>query len=249
MPLTPSHAAAALLLRKVAPPLPLGALVIGSLSPDFEYLLRLAPRGSFAHSPVGLVLFCLPASLAVWVVYRTLMRPVVLELLPSGISARFDSRTAGWGLAAAAVLLGALSHVIWDAFTHANGLGVRLLPALASKALPSLVPELRWYKVLQHASTALGALVIVWMTLRWWKHQTPEARRFLPGQARHTVGVVSGLLFVAALTAALNGLRAVERGGAAMLGYTVVGAMIGFALAALTYAGYAHARRQRAIKG
>jgi len=37
MPLTPSHAAAALLLRQFAPRLPLAALVIGSLSPDFEY--------------------------------------------------------------------------------------------------------------------------------------------------------------------------------------------------------------------
>jgi hypothetical protein len=47
MPLTPAHAAAALPLRSLAHRLglrlPLSALMIGTLAPDFEYLFRLKP--------------------------------------------------------------------------------------------------------------------------------------------------------------------------------------------------------------
>ena len=66
MPVTPAHAALALPLSRVAPALPLAPLVIGTLSPDFEYLLRLAPTGRFAHSLLGLVVFCVPVSLLAW---------------------------------------------------------------------------------------------------------------------------------------------------------------------------------------
>ena len=95
MPFTPSHAAAALLLRRAFRTLPPAALVLGTLSPDFEYLLRLAPRGRFGHSPEGLLLFCLPASLAAWLLYLRLIRPALRELLPPGLAAAVGPSAPG----------------------------------------------------------------------------------------------------------------------------------------------------------
>lgn len=245
MPLTPSHAAAALFLERVLPRLPLAALVIGSMSPDFEYLLRLMPRGEFGHTPLGLIVFCLPIGLAVWSVYRAWLRPAALDLLPPGLAVSIAPRCeASWHAGALAVLLGAVSHVAWDAFTHADGFFVGLLPSLASEAWPIVAPDLRWYKLLQHASTALGGLVITAVALRWLgRHPAPD-RRFAPGQARRTVIAVSALLLVSALGAVLNGLRVADRSAAVVLAYAAVGAMVGVALASVAVATHWHASKR-----
>src|SRR3954462_8835891 len=81
MPITPAHAAAAWPLHAAWRRLPLAALVIGTLSPDLEYVLRLEPRGKFGHSPAGLVVFCLPVTLLVWYVWRSLVRAALTPLL------------------------------------------------------------------------------------------------------------------------------------------------------------------------
>ncbi|MFC0676691.1 DUF4184 family protein [Lysobacter korlensis] len=237
MPLTPSHAAAALLLVRVLPRLPLAALVIGSMSPDFEYLLRLAPRGEFGHTSTGLLVFCLPVGLVVWAIYRAWVRPVVLDLMPPGLAAGYACGcNASWLGGALAVLLGALSHVVWDAFTHADGFFVAVLPALASEALPSVFPGLRWYKLLQHASTAVGAIAIVWLGLHWLRSHPPYARHFAPGQAKRAAAYLTLVVLVSCVGALLNGARAVDRGLAATLGYAAVGGMVGFALASAALA-------------
>ena len=62
MPFTPSHAVAAAPLWLVARGwLPLSALVVGTMAPDYEFLLRLRPSAIVSHSVVGLVVFCLPS--------------------------------------------------------------------------------------------------------------------------------------------------------------------------------------------
>ncbi|GHA83111.1 DUF4184 family protein [Cognatilysobacter bugurensis] len=241
MPLTPSHAAAALLLERTWPRMPLAALVIGSMSPDFEYLLRLIPRGEFGHTPMGLLLFCLPVGLVVWGVYRAWIRPMVHDLLPPGLSAGTAPRCdASWSAGALAVLLGAVSHVTWDAFTHADGFFVGLLPPLASVALPAVLSGLRWYQLLQHASTAVGALVIAWVAVRWWRNHPAADRRFAPRQARRAVAAVVVLSIVSGLGAVLNGARVADRDLAVVLGYAAVGTMVGFALASVALAAYWH---------
>lgn len=232
MPLTPSHAAAALPLRLVLPGLPLSALVIGTLSPDFEYLLRLAPRSSISHTPGGLFVFCLPAGLFAWLIFSLLVRPAVLSLLPDGLASTLEAVSPGKGtqrlvLAAVAVLLGAATHVIWDGFTHATGWAVVALPAL-SRPIGSLGPPL--FKVAQHASTLIGAtILLVWMVV-WVRRHDEADRRFAPGQARRTLTVTLVLLMTAGLAGIANGLVDFEHGLVPGLGHTAVGGMIGLAV-------------------
>src|SRR5436190_16959079 len=142
MPLTPAHAAAAWPIVRLVPRLPISTVVIGALAPDFEYLVRLAPRGSFGHTPLGIALFCLPVSLVVGALFERLVRPALL--LPA-------ARVQPALLAAAGATLGAVSHVAWDGFTHRGGWGVVMMPGLAGS-----VGGVAWYQVLQHASTLVG---------------------------------------------------------------------------------------------
>jgi hypothetical protein len=243
MPVTPAHAALALPLSRAAPALPLAPLVIGTLSPDFEYLLWLSPTGRFAHSLVGLVVFCVPVSLLVWGMWRAILRPAFERLLPPGMVARMSEGARGSprsmaalaGLGAVAALLGALSHVAWDAFTHANGWAVAHLPVLRGEASLGWPLGVRWYRLLQHASSVVGMAVVVAWGASWVASIPRPARVFAPGQAARSLGVALALLGVAAGTGTLNALRASSDKLATVLGFAAVGAMAGLVLAALVY--------------
>lgn len=102
------------------------ALVIGSIVPDAWYLVPLLDR-SDSHSLSGLFLFCLPLGL-------------VLELLLR------RSLRAPWPAIALSIVVGALTHFVWDGLTHSY--------------------TYRGMYVLQHASTVAGTAFIVWWCTR-----------------------------------------------------------------------------------
>jgi len=242
MPVTPAHAALALPLSRVAPALPLAPLVIGTLSPDFEYLVRLSPTGRFAHSLPGLLVFCVPVSLIAWGLWYAVVRPALVPLLPPGMAPPTSQRPTGaprpliaLGLGAVAALLGAISHVSWDAFTHANGWAVAHLPILGGEASLGSPLGMRWFKVLQYGSSLAGVVVIGAWGMRWVAGFPRRDRRFSQGQAGRSVGVVLALLGVAASAGVLNALRAPAGRLATVLGFAVVGAMAGLVAAALAY--------------
>jgi phosphotransferase system glucose/maltose/N-acetylglucosamine-specific IIC component len=60
--------------------LPFSALVVGAMTPDFEDVRWLRPRGTVGHTPLGLVAFCLPVGLVVWAVFRGVVAPALLGL-------------------------------------------------------------------------------------------------------------------------------------------------------------------------
>lgn len=88
------------------------ALVIGSMIPDAWYLVPGLVR-SDSHSASGLLWFCLPAGLLVYVVFR--------YFRDESISA------APWHAVVISLLAGALTHLGWDGIAHSvswNGIHV-----------------------------------------------------------------------------------------------------------------------------
>lgn len=162
MPFTIAHPAAVLPLRRTA--LPFDALVIGSMAPDFEYLLRLSPTSAISHTPWGLLAFCLPSSLLVLALWRFLWRPALPKLLAGVAPLEAERPDKGPGqamvLIPAAILLGAASHLFWDSFTHGGGFMVARLAVLRVKLWESGHGTLRPYKLLQHASTLAGLALL-----------------------------------------------------------------------------------------
>ena len=188
VPLTPAHAAMAWPLSVILRRVPMTALVIGTLSPDFEYLLRLAPRGEFGHSIAGVVFFCVPVSLTVWALFEKYARAALARMLPSTIGEalagagyqRSGSREAEFALAAVGTVVGALSHLAWDSFTHASGWAVLRIQALAEPIHVGSFPGLPVYKLLQHGSTVGGLLVVVLWVRKMLDGVTSAARRRRP---------------------------------------------------------------------
>jgi hypothetical protein len=245
VPVTPAHAAAAWPLHRASGRLPLAALVVGTFAPDLEYVLRLKPVGKFGHSPVGLIMFCVPVTLAVFWAWRTLVLPSLTPLLPAGLRRAAEApprgrRTDVLPLAIVAALLGAATHIFWDGFTHPNGWGVPLFPVLAEPAPGFDIP---WFSLAQFASSVFGVLVVgVWIVLTLRRYP-PEARAFALGQRARLAGAVLFVLAVSVAVAFANAQVGV-RSFSNEAGRAAVGAEAGLALGLVLFALYARSRQR-----
>jgi hypothetical protein len=220
------------------------------MTPDFEYLLRLEPSGRFGHTALGLLTFCLPLGLLVWMVFQVLVAPGLLAVVPPGLAAALEpparlswrdhGRVAG---AALAILLGAASHVAWDGFTHGHGWAVAWFPALRAEVAPALFPGTVWFKLLQHLSTVVGSIVVLIAIGCWLGRRSREDLTFAAGQPARAILVAVALLGAAGAGAALNGARGASRGVAPALGFAAVGAMAALAIALVAYGLVARTRR------
>jgi hypothetical protein len=241
VPFTLSHPAAAAvvwpLVRRGT--LPLAAVTIGAMSPDFEFFLHLRPVARWSHSLAGLVGFCLPVGLLVYGVWELAMRGPTRHLL--GLDAVPEARRprleAGWVLrAAAAVLLGAATHLVWDGFTHGGYWGAQIVPALRGGALSFGGRVIPWFNLFQHVSTAVGGLVVLaWLRGQLRRGDSPSALL----RPTWRWAVLAGMLAASLLAALLNGTRGPAPSDywstQLWLGRAAVGAMLGFGVALSAY--------------
>jgi len=195
LPFTLSHAAAVLpAVRgdgsgrgKLVP----AVLVAGSFAPDLTYYAASAVSGAMefgevTHSFPGVFtidVLLAWASVGLWLLVREPLVALlprarqgrVAALLRCGAPrARVGPSVVLWWYVSAA--LGALTHVVWDAFTHLDRWGMRLFPVLGQEVAGS---PLYWY--LQYGGSALAAVVIAVFLVR--------ALRRAPGTA--VVGVAA----------------------------------------------------------
>lgn len=185
MPITFAHPAAVVPFTRFG--LPLSALVVGSMVPDLPYFLHLSTGADYAHRMPGLVLFCLPAGMGgLWLFHRVLKEPLV-HLLPPAHATRvarvvqpFPFLPASRFLVVAlSVLLGSVTHVIWDSFTHRTGWTVQHMPLLSTALLSTSYGTLYLFKVLQYLSSLLGTLLLGYAYWQWAK-EAREERDFQP---------------------------------------------------------------------
>lgn len=171
MPFTTAHPAIVLPLKQWFPHwFSLTGLMAGAMAPDLIYFLALRTdsRG-FSHSWLGLFLVSLPAGIIFSFVFHRYFKYPFIRHLPSPLD-RFLSGLAqsGWRVVGArawvilvmSVLVGALSHFFWDAFTHPTGQIASHWPLLQQEVTLLGQPRLVC-RILQHASTVAGTLMIV----------------------------------------------------------------------------------------
>ncbi|MFF4831114.1 DUF4184 family protein [Streptomyces sp. NPDC001315] len=175
MPFTLSHAAAVLPgvrtdgsgRGRLVP----AVLVAGSFSPDMTYYAASVVSGAMefgdvTHSFPGVFTVDVLVAWALVGLWLLVREPLV-ALLPRARQGRWASLlrcgaprarvrpvSVGWWYVSA--VLGALTHVVWDAFTHLDRWGMRLFPVLGREVAGS---PLYWY--LQYGGSAVAAVVIV----------------------------------------------------------------------------------------
>ena len=169
MPLTPSHAVVALAFRRTS--LPASAVAIGAMTPDLPLFVSFAPAYEHTHSLMWLPLTIALAAL-LWGLWRVAIAPAARDLSPAFLAERYPG--PGGGLRAlpvgasgrgrpilsttAALVLGVLTHIVWDGFTHRSGWAVEAFPALQQS-----VGGTPLYSLLQDGSSVLGLIIIaIW---------------------------------------------------------------------------------------
>ncbi len=192
MPFTISHAAAVLpFARPLARWRLLSAAVIGSMVPDFGWFFPWHPARFETHSVDALLTFCLPVGLVSYWVFQLLVRTPIIELLPPGAYARWhgsaapaDYRSAKqWLWAAGGLLCGAITHLVWDGFTHEGGRGVRMLPMLEEPVAYIDGHPIRGLRLLQDLNSLIGLIAVV-LVLAYGLRPGKAANAALPRRLR-----------------------------------------------------------------
>ena len=178
MPYTISHTAVVLpIARFLARRRLLGAALIGSMVPDFGVFSPWALSRIETHSLWALLTFCLPVGLLSYWIFQFLIKPAMAEILPDGPYSRWQAFKAPepvgsvsqWLLAAAGILIGSVSHLALDGFSHDGGRGVRLFPALDEPLFDIGRHHIVGTRLIQDFGSVVGLVVvfaIVWHGLR-----------------------------------------------------------------------------------
>lgn len=177
MPWTFAHPALILPLKNVFPKqIYFLGLIVGSIVPDLGYYMGLWSLSSFAHTLRGLICICLPLGLFTIYVLRV-FGPYIAILFPDPhrtaflrsikINCRLDIKT--FGILLVAILLGSLSHLLWDSFTHAGGTIVMSSEFLRSEVIQVGSLHIYGYTLMQHLSSIVGTSILCLAYYFWLK--------------------------------------------------------------------------------
>jgi Domain of unknown function (DUF4184) len=175
MPFTFSHPAIVLPLGYISKRwISMTGLVVGSLSPDFEYFLRLNVTSYYSHTWKGMFWFDLPLAIILAFIFHLIVRDKLIDNLPAFLTKRLlIFKQFNWikyfkenYLAVViSIIIGTASHIFWDSFTHKDGLFVQKIAVLRSAFIIEGY-SLPFYKLAQHLSTIIGGLTILLVLLQ-----------------------------------------------------------------------------------
>jgi len=214
--------------------LSLSGLVLGSMAPDFEYFLALEPYATIGHTWRGFLLQALPLGVALALMFHYLAKRQLPRHLPSLGS--LDRRAAALAAASTnynglrdriraglnfllALLIGFVSHIVVDGFTHRGGYAVVRVSWLQRELGGYPV-----YKLLQHGLSLLGLAVLTVLMLRALAavRLTSSSPRSLPVSRKLVYWAIVAVIALATVI-----LKLTLSDSANLLGMTVVSTLSG----------------------
>ena len=159
MPFTFSHPAILLPFLKNNK-LSATALIVGSMSPDFEYFFRMKMQSEISHTLLGIFLIDFPLGFIVMFAFHEIIKRPLIENLPVFLQNRLQELMEfDWiSYFKSAVFtvfisffLGAVSHILWDSMTHWDGYLVQRFSFFNLEFF-----SIPFYKIAQHASSIIG---------------------------------------------------------------------------------------------
>ncbi len=173
MPFTPAHPAIVLpLLRSRY--FSATALIIGSISPDFEYFFKMSVSSEYSHHLGGLFYFDLPVTLVLGLLFHQIVKKNLIRNLPVFLQTKFKEVVeldfpaylkAHPVVFIYSALIGAGTHIFWDSFTHNNTFFTNFLPIYKGTYIPYDGVRYPLFYALQHISTAVGLSIITFYLL------------------------------------------------------------------------------------
>jgi hypothetical protein len=175
MPLTFSHPAV-VLPAKFLPErwVSMTGLIVGSVSPDFEYFIRMKVESNFSHTWLGMLWFDFPLSIILTFIYHVIVRNSFISNLPVFLRSRL-SRYLNFNWlnyykhhffqVCICILVGIATHIFWDSFTHPHGDFVKIIPALKETTV-IFGMHTTVYDLLQNISSFVGGIIVLYAILK-----------------------------------------------------------------------------------
>lgn len=169
MPFTFSHPAILLPLKYFPKKwFSLTGLVIGSLTPDFEYFIRMRVQSIYSHTFYGIFWFDLPLAILLCFIFHNIIRNELYNNLPQVIKSRVlifsffnwnNYFKSNWIIVLISIIIGTTSHLFWDSFTHDHGYFVNHIDGLRS-SISFFNLKIPVLKIAQHLSSLIGGIFI-----------------------------------------------------------------------------------------
>ncbi|MCY6483832.1 DUF4184 family protein [Clostridium aestuarii] len=167
MSFTLAHPAAVVFMKNKY--LNLSGLILGSMAPDFIYFILFNPSSNLGHTILGAIIVNLPLCFLLNFIYYEYIKDTFIINLPSCIS-KYYTGLIGIKNKVTNVkeviifiyssIIGMMTHVFWDSFTHKTGYFVLKLNFLRN-TIDLLGYKIYAYKIAQHGGTLLGFIIIL----------------------------------------------------------------------------------------
>ncbi len=164
-------------------------LIIGSLCPDFEYFLRMKVESVYSHTWIGLFWFDLPLTMILAFIFHLIVRDTLIDNLPAFLQKRFiifkdfnwvKHYKQSFSIIIVSSIIGVATHILWDGFTHEKGQFVESFDVLR-KIIAFGKINVPLYKLLQHASTVTGGVILIYVVFRLPAYKIlPKQKSILP---------------------------------------------------------------------
>jgi len=146
------------------------ALIIGSTAPDFEYFLRMDMVRSHSHDFWAIFYFNIPLTIVLYFIFQLIVKTPLINNSTSFFYSRFDRLKVkkidllslkNLAIVTVSAGIGNFSHILWDSFTHKEGLFEGYLPILMNK-VNLFNTEYFVFQTLQFWSSIIGGIYILY---------------------------------------------------------------------------------------
>lgn len=163
-------------------------LILGSMAPDFIYFLLFNPSSNLGHTLLGFIILNLPICFLLnYLILKFIKNPFIINL-PSKICNYYTylinydfnfKSPKDIFVFTYSCIVGMLTHIIWDVFTHKTGYFVVNINLL-KESIHILGYQVPFFKLLQHGSTLLGFFVILYYfyTIRRYSNKYIRSNKF-----------------------------------------------------------------------
>ena len=206
------------------------SLVIGSMAPDFDYLYHTQIGNSLSHSLVGVVYYCLPITVGVAFLWHLIVKASLASALPNSLVHKYsDWLSNSWECKSLSHLLiilisaivGTLTHLAWDSFTHISGFFVQNIAFLTNATFFYNLPV---FELLQYGCGILGFFVVLYIIAI---HSSKKPQLVIP---RYPKSFWITTLFVFVVFCAVHPFILTYDSFVQTLKYTFVNFLFGFAV-------------------
>ena len=186
MPFTFCHPAIILPLTK-SKNLSTSALIIGSTAPDFEYFIRMDMIRTHSHDFWSIFYFNIPITILLYFIFQFIVKIPLINNSTSFFYNRFNKYKAqkqnllsieNLRIVILSAGIGTFSHLLWDSFTHKEGLFEGQLPFLLD-SFHFLNQDVIVFQFLQTWSSIIGGVYILYFIYKMPVNQVEKKSNLL----------------------------------------------------------------------